>query len=814
MKISYNWLKAYCNVHLSPSEISEILTDCGLEVESAEKFQSVKGGLEGIVVGEVKTRRQHPNADRLSITTVDAGTGTDLQIICGASNVAEGQKVAVAMVGATLYPTDGASFQINKSKIRGEISEGMICAEDEIGLGTSHEGIMVLDSSAKPGTPASEYFKIENDTVFEIGLTPNRPDAASHIGVARDLVAALQHHKIPRSIPLEIPSTDAFKTDSPADAIQVSVEDTQACIRYSGVSISGVTVAPSPQWLQDRLLAIGLKPINNIVDITNFVLHECGQPLHAFDADRIKGRRIIVKKLPESTSFVTLDNVERKLSASDLMICDEAGGMCIAGVYGGISSGVTASTKNIFLESACFEPGTIRKTSRLHLLKTDAAFRFERGVDPNNTLWALKRAALLIKEIAGGSISSEVVDVYPGPVHPAKVELSYASVNRLAGNTLEPPVVKSILTLLGITIEKESPDGLSLRIPTFKVDVTREADVIEELLRIYGYNHIALSGRITASLNHKVHPDPDALRNTVSDYLSGNGFNEIMSLSLTKGRYAELLAEEGKEAVRILNPLSSDLDVLRQSLLFSGLEAISYNRNRRQSDLRLYEFGKIYYKTGESYGEEYRLSLFATGRKAGEQWNSPKASVDFFFLKGYAENVLRKLGITAGRYKISQESFSSPFFNEGLAYNVNGKRVIEIGALRKPLLSPLDITQEVVYADIRWEKLVRLLKAEPLQYREVSKFPEVRRDLSMLLDRGVLFSDIEKAAFQAERNLLRHVNLFDVYEGDKIESGKKSYAVSFTLVNEQETLTDKQIDKTMERIMQSLEKTLGAVIRK
>ncbi|HEY6162377.1 MAG TPA: phenylalanine--tRNA ligase subunit beta, partial [Bacteroidia bacterium] len=609
MKISYNWLKQYVNTDLPAEEVGKLLTNCGLEVESIEKFETVKGGLEGMVIGEVKTKEKHPDADRLSVTTVDIGTGTLLNIVCGAANVAAGQKVVVATIGATLYPATGEPFTIKKSKIRGALSEGMICAEDEIGLGPSHEGIMVLDASAKVGSSAKEYFKIESDLVFEIGLTPNRADAASHVGVARDLVAVLNCNS--SEAQLTLPPVDAFAIDNEKLNLEVSVEDTGACPRYSGITLSGITVKESPGWLKQKLASIGVRSINNVVDVTNYVLHELGQPLHAFDADRISGKKVIVKKLPAKTKFKTLDEADRELSADDLMICNSETGMCIAGVFGGINSGVTGQTKNIFLESAYFDPVHIRKTSKHHALKTDASFRFERGTDPNITVYALKRAAMLIKEVAGGTISSNIVDIYPHPVENFKVAFSFVNCDKLIGKQLDRELIKKIVRSLGIGITSEGHDALLLSVPPFKVDVQREADVVEEVLRIYGYNNVELPSSLHASLSYAPKPDPDKIQKILSNLLSANGFHEIVTNSLTKASY---YPEKPERAIHILNPLSSDLEVMRQSLMFTGLESIAYNINRKNPDLKFYEFGKTYLKAGEKYIEERHLALFATGR--------------------------------------------------------------------------------------------------------------------------------------------------------------------------------------------------------
>jgi phenylalanyl-tRNA synthetase beta chain len=808
VKISYNWLKQYCNVKNTPEEVSKMLTDCGLEVESLEKFQSVKGGLESIVIGEVKTKIQHPNADRLSVTTVNIGGENDLQIVCGASNVAAGQKVVIATVGAMLYPTTGEPFQIGKSKIRGEASEGMICAEDEVGLGDSHVGIIVLDNDAVVGTPASQYFKIEDDIVFEIGLTPNRVDASSHIGVARDLVAIL-HTLGVSSDGIKMPDISAFKVDNNNKKIAVQIDDVYACPRYTGVTINNITVNSSPEWLQNRLKAVGIKPINNIVDVTNFVLQESGQPLHAFDTATIKGDKIIVKKLAAGTKFTTLDEVERTLTADDLMICNGDGvGMCMAGVYGGLQSGVKSTTTSVFIESAYFNPIGIRRTSKHHNLKTDAAFRFERGTDPEATMFALKRAALLIKEIAGGEISSEIIDIYPNPVKPFSVSFNYKNCDRLIGLKIDRAVIKQIITSLGIEIINENEDGLSLAVPVFKVDVKREVDVIEEVLRIYGYNNIPMSNTIHASLSYSQKPDKERVQNAIADLLSNSGFNEIMSTSLTRSTYVgnvEFLKTEHN--VLMLNPLSQDLDALRQSMLFCGLDAITYNKNRRNADLKLYEFGKTYHKYNDKYQEDTHLALFITGRKAEEQWNTNKDGTDFFHLKAFVNNILQKAGIVSGKYNINQSVISNDIFSEGMAYTVNKKVLLTMGKVKKSLIKTFD-------ADINWDNFIALLSKNEIEYKEVSKFPEVRRDLSMLVNKETQFKEIEQQAYQQERSLLKNVNLFDVYEGDKIEQGKKSYAVSFTLLDEEKTLTDKQIEKTMERIMQGLEKNLGVQIRK
>ncbi len=825
MKISYNWLKEYLsadtNNTLSVEGAGKLLTDCGLEVESIEKFESIKGGLQGLVIGQVMTKEKHPDADRLSVTTVDIGTGTLLNIVCGASNVAAGQKVVIATIGAMLYPSTGEPFEIKKSKIRGQLSEGMICAEDEIGLGTSHEGIMVLDASAKIGTPANQYFKVEEDHVLEIGLTPNRADAASHVGVARDLVAVLNCSMDLRSAKedstsanhstLILPSIDKFKVDSSALEINVVVEDSVACPRYSGLTISNITVAESPEWLKNRLKSIGVRSINNIVDITNYVLHELGQPMHAFDAAKIKGNKVVVKKLSDKSKFRTLDGVERELSSEDLMICDAEGGMCIAGVFGGIESGVTLATKNIFLESAYFNSTSIRKTSKRHSLKTDATFRFERGTDPNMTLLALKRAALLIKEIAGGEISSDIVDIYPKKIENFKVPFSFAHCDRLIGKHIDLEIIKNILKSLSIGIEHEGHDALLLSVPPFKVDVQREQDVIEEVLRIYGYNNIEIPEALNSSIQFAEKPDKEKVQNVVSELLTNNGFSEMMCLSLTKGEYAGTLKSLSPDrSVAMMNPLSTDLNVLRQTLLFSGLETVAYNQNRKNADLKLYEFGKTYMLVkGSAYVETKHLSLFITGRKHEENWNAQKEAVNFYTLKGYVMAILERLGVK----DVKLSELDNDAFSNGLTFNWNKKSLVEFGSVAKPVLKIMDIKQEVFYADFNWDLILEAVKKTNVMYTEVPKFPEVRRDLALLIDNAIQFEQLEQLAYQSEKSILKNVNLFDVYQGDKLPAGKKSYALSFTLQDETATLTDKQIDKIMEKLMKTYQEKAGAEIR-
>ena len=799
MKISYNWLLQFIQTTKSPEELSLILTNIGLEVESLEKVQSVPGGLQGLVIGYVKECQQHPNADRLKITKVDVGTGEDIQVVCGASNVALGQKVVVATVGTTVYPLNAEPFKINKSKIRGEVSEGMICAEDEIGLGASHDGIMELDADAEIGIAAKDYFKLKDDFVFEIGLTPNRADAASHLGVARDLAAYLK-------IPITMPDVSGFKVQNQKLSIPVNVEDAEACPRYTSVTISGVSVSESPEWLKDRLIAIGLRPINNIVDVTNYVLHELGQPLHAFDADEISGNQVIVKKLAEGTLFRSLDDVERKLSADDLMICNAEEPMCIAGVFGGISSGVKESTKNIFLESAWFNPVSVRKTSKRQGLKTDSSFRFERGTDPEMTLIALKRAAVLIRELAGGEISSEVSDHYPLVAKPFPVEISFKNINRLIGKTIEVDEIRSTLKGLGINILSEDFEGMKLEVPTFKVDVTREVDIIEEILRIHGYDNVAIPTQIRASLNPGQKPDKEVVQNQIADLLSANGFFEILSNSLTKISFSN----SPEQAVKILNPLSSDLDVMRQSLLFSGLEAISYNQNRKNADLKLYEFGKIYNLVEGTYRENQRLSVFITGSKSAENWRSKLGNADFYNLKSAVDLIIDRLNIKG---LISDDS-QNPNLGLGIAYRKGEKVLVEFGSVSKVALKKLDISSDVFYADFDWDLLVRSIRNNKISYTEVSKFPSVRRDLSMLLSEDISFEYLKQIALKTEKGLLKEVNVFDVYVGDKLPEGKKSYALSFLLQDEEKTLTEKQIEGIMQKLIANFEKQAGAEVRK
>ncbi len=819
MNLSFNWLKKYISLAIAAEKVEKMLTDCGLEVEKMERIQTIKGGLEGVVIGKVLTCEKHPNADTLSVTTVDIGNGSILPIVCGAPNVAAGQKVAVAIVGTTLYDGENG-FKIKKSKIRGEISEGMICAEDELGLGSMHDGIMVLDNSAIIGSKAKDYFNIEDDYRFEIGLTPNRSDATSHIGSARDLVAVVNQMNGNRDKKLLLPDISDFKADNNSLDIDVIVEDTQACPRYSGLTLSNIEVKESPDWLKNKLLAIGIRPINNIVDITNFVMYETGQPLHAFDADAVIGKKVIIKKLPKGSKFVTLDEVERELSGFDLMICNTQQGMCIGGVFGGLNSGITVKTKRMFLESAYFEASGIRKTSKFHGLKTDASFRYERGADPNITIFALKRAAMLIKELAGAEISSEIKDVYPQKINPWNVSINFANVKRLIGKEIPVETIKSILTDLNIRVVEENENGLLLEIPTFKVDVTREADVIEEILRIYGYNNIDFSESVHSALSYTKKPDNEKLQNIVSDYLSNNGFAESMNNSLTKAGYYDNNPDfNSKQSVVILNPLSSDLNILRQSLLYGGLETILYNINRKNSDIKFYEFGKSYYfvnaeaeKVEKRYTEEKHLSLLITGRKTPESWNNQVKQINFYDLKLAVLHILKKLQFDI--LALTVDTDIKNYFSEGLRYSFNTRSLVEFGELNQKVLKSIGIKQAVFYADFNWENILKTVKQHDVQYQEVPKFPIVRRDLALVLDKSVKFEKIELLAYKVEKRILKSVNLFDIYEGQELGDGKKSYSISFFLQNNDKTLNDKQIDKLMNNLIQVFEQDLGAIIRR
>ena len=806
MKISYNWLKQFIKIDWQSEQTAALLTDLGLEVEMVEKYQSVKGGLEGIVVGHVLTCVQHPDADRLKITTVDLGDGAPVQIVCGAANVEAGQKVPVATIGTILYDKEGESFTIKKGKIRGQESHGMICAEDEIGLGSSHDGIMVLDESLQPGTPAATVFKIENDEVFEIGLTPNRADAMSHLGTARDLRAGMLQNGV--NVELITPSVTNFRVDKRTFKIDIDVKESKLVPRYCGLTISGITVKPSPIWLQNRLKAIGLNPKNNIVDVTNYVLHELGQPLHAFDAAKINGK-IIVKTLASGTKFTTLDDVERSLHEEDIMICDEDGPLCIAGVFGGKESGVSENTTSIFLESAYFNPVSVRKTAKRHQLNTDASFRFERGIDPTITEYALKRAALLIQEVAGGEITSDLIDVYPKKVDDFSVILNFNKVSKIIGQEIPKDTIKKILVSLDIKVNSVTDSGLGLTIPAYRVDVQREIDVIEEILRVYGYNNIQFSNKVNATMANSPRTEDYKIQNVVATQLNSQGFHEMMANSLTTANYiqlSEMLQEEHN--VTMLNPLSSDLATMRQSLLFSGLEAISYNINRKNTDLKLFEFGKTYHNYPAGYEEKKHLTLFLTGNRNQETWTSSQHPTDFFLFKGYVNAVLERLGIQ----KTQNQPLATDIYSEGIAVSLGKDTIVEIGVVKKSILKHFGIKQEVFFADFNWATILKLI-SNKIKFTDIPKYPEVRRDLALLIDQAVSYESIYTIAKQTEKSLLKNIDLFDVYEGQNLPEGKKSYALSFSIQDSSKTLTDEQIDKIMNKLQKNFETELGAVLR-
>ena len=808
MKISYNWLKQFLQTDWEVNNTSELLTDLGLEVEGVETIESIKGSLEGVVVGEVLTCIQHPNADRLKLTTVNLGSGDPVQIVCGAPNVAAGQKVPVATIGTMLYDDSGSGFKIKKGKIRGEESHGMICAEDELGLGASHDGILILDDQLKPGTKAADVFNIEIDEVFEIGLTPNRADAMSHYGVARDFRAGLIQHGI--NLELITPSVSDFQVDERRLRIDVEVDKKESAPRYCGISIVDVEVKDSPEWIQNRLKSIGLTPKNNIVDITNYVLHELGQPLHAFDAEKIEGNKVVVKTLESGTKFTTLDGIERELHSEDIMICDAASNpLCIAGVFGGINSGVTEKTTSIFLESAYFNPVSIRKTAKRHALNTDASFRFERGIDINFTKYALKRAAILIKEYSNGKIASDVMDFYPEKMDDFQVFLSYDNAFRLIGQELDKETIKNILASLEIKISSETEAGLGLTIPSFRVDVQREADIIEEILRVYGYNNIKFSHKLNSSISFNSNKDT-LVENVVANHLTSLGFNETMANSLTKEDYISLSKNLKAEFnVSMLNPLSNDLKVLRQSLLFSGLESISYNLNRKNNSLKLYEFGKTYHKYEHGYQEDKHLTIFISGARTKDTWTSPSQNSDFFYLKGIIISILERIGIS----NLKTSPIKSDVFSEGIVFSLGKKKLVEFGIVTKQIRKEFGIKQEVLFADFDWSTILSISGNKKIKVSNLTKFPSVKRDLALLLDEKVTFKELYDLAFQSERNLLKNVDLFDVYQGDKLPEGKKSYAVSFVLQDKNKTLEDRQIDKIMQKLQQSFEKNLEAVLR-
>ena len=820
MNISYNWLKDYLDFHLQPDEVAAALTSIGLETGGVEEVQTIKGGLEGLVIGEVLTCEEHPNSDHLHITTVNVGGAEPLQIVCGATNVAAGQKVVVAVNGTKLYDGDEC-FTIKRSKIRGVESNGMICAEDEIGIGTDHAGIIVLPADAVVGTPAKEYYNVKSDYVLEVDITPNRVDATSHFGVARDLAAYLKQNGKPAN--LKRPSVDAFKIDDEVPAIEVVVENKEACLRYSGITIKNVTVKESPEWLQNRLKVIGLRPINNVVDITNYILHGVGQPLHSFDADKIKGNKVVVRSATEGAKFVTLDGVERTLTDRDLMICNVEEPMCIAGVFGGLDSGVTEQTKNVFLESATFHPTWIRKTARRFGLNTDASFRYERGLDPNQTVEVMKRAALLIQEVAGGTITGAIQDIYPVPVAPYRVELTYDKVNTLIGKVIPVETVKSILESLEMKIVSETAEGLVIDVPVYRIDVQRDVDVIEDILRIYGYNNVEFSDNVKSNLSYQTPTDRSyKLQNLISEQLCGCGFNEILNNSLTRSAYYDNLSTYPvSHCVMLMNPLSADLNCMRQTLLFGGLESVEHNAKRKNGNIRFFEFGNCYdynidhKKEGETlaeFSEDYRLGLWVSGSRVDNNWAHPNEKSSVYELKAYVENILVRLGVNL--QKVIFGNLANDIYSAGLSITTSsGRQLGTMGIVSPKICKELDIETDVYYAELSWTLLMKEIKKSKVTFSEISKFPAVKRDLALLLEKNVQFAEIEKIATESERKLLKDVALFDVYEGKNLPAGKKSYAVSFYLQDEGKTLNDKQIDAIMKKIQTNLEQKLGAQLR-
>ena len=820
MNISYNWLKEYVDFSLTPDEVAAALTSIGLETGGVEEVQTIKGGLEGLVIGEVLTCVPHPNSDHMHITTVNLGSGEPVQIVCGAPNVAAGQKVVVATLGTKLYDGDQC-FTIKKSKLRGVESNGMICAEDEIGVGTDHAGIIVLPADVVPGTLAKDYYQVKSDYVLEVDITPNRADACSHYGVARDLYAWLVRNGHPAT--LKRPSVEAFAVDNHDLDIRVTVENTEACPHYAGVTVKGVTVKESPAWLQDKLRAIGLRPINNVVDVTNYIVHAFGQPLHCFDADTIKGGEVIVKTLPEGTPFVTLDGVERKLSDRDLMICNREEAMCIAGVFGGLNSGSTEATKDVFLESAYFHPTWVRKTARRHGLNTDASFRFERGIDPNSVIYCLKLAALMVKELAGGTISSEIKDVCVGPVADFRMELSYEKVHSLIGKTIPAETIKSIVKSLEMKIVSETADGLTLDVPPYRVDVQRDCDVIEDILRIYGYNNVEIPTTLKSSLTTKGACDEsNKIQNLVAEQLVGAGFNEILNNSLTRAAYYDGLEScPAANLVMLMNPLSADLNAMRQTLLFGGLESIVRNANRKNADLKFFEFGNCYHYNAEKksdekplapYSEEYHLGLWMTGKKVSNSWAHPDEDNSVYELKAHVENILARVGLHM--HDLVVGNLTDDIYSAALSVNTRGgKRLAAFGVVKRKLLKAFDIDHDVFFADFNWDELMKAIRNVKVSYTEISKFPAVKRDLALLLDKKVQFAEIEKIAYETEKKLLKSVELFDVYEGKNLEADKKSYAVSFLLQDENATLNEKQIDKIMQKLIANLQNRLNATLR-
>lgn len=820
MNISYNWLKDYLDFDLQPDEVAAALTSIGLETGGVEEVQTIKGGLEGLVIGEVLTCEEHPNSDHLHITTVNVGGAEPLQIVCGAPNVAAGQKVVVAVNGTKLYDGDEC-FTIKRSKIRGVESNGMICAEDEIGIGTDHAGIIVLPADAVVGTSAKEYYNVKSDYVLEVDITPNRVDATSHFGVARDLAAYLKQNGKPAN--LKRPSVDAFKIDDEVPAIEVVVENKEACLRYSGITIKNVTVKESPEWLQNRLKVIGLRPINNVVDITNYILHGVGQPLHSFDADKIKGNKVVVRSATEGAKFVTLDGVERTLTDRDLMICNVEEPMCIAGVFGGLDSGVTEQTKNVFLESATFHPTWIRKTARRFGLNTDASFRYERGLDPNQTVEVMKRAALLIQEVAGGTITGAIQDIYPVPVAPYRVELTYDKVNTLIGKVIPVETVKSILECLEMKIVSETAEGLVIDVPVYRIDVQRDVDVIEDILRIYGYNNVEFSDNVKSNLSYQTPTDRSyKLQNLISEQLCGCGFNEILNNSLTRSAYYDNLSTYPvSHCVMLMNPLSADLNCMRQTLLFGGLESVEHNAKRKNGNIRFFEFGNCYDynidhkkedETLAEFSEDYRLGLWVSGSRVDNNWAHPNEKSSVYELKAYVENILVRLGVNL--QKVIFGNLANDIYSAGLSITTSsGRQLGTMGIVSPKICKELDIETDVYYAELSWTLLMKEIKKSKVTFSEISKFPAVKRDLALLLEKNVQFAEIEKIATESERKLLKDVALFDVYEGKNLPAGKKSYAVSFYLQDEGKTLNDKQIDAIMKKIQTNLEQKLGAQLR-
>ena len=808
MTISYNWIKQFLRLDWPAEQTAELLTDLGLEVEGVTHYSSVLGDLEGIVVGKVLSCAPHPNADRLKCTTVDIGLESPSAIVCGAPNVAKGQFVAVATVGTTLYAPDGTPWTIKKSKIRGEASEGMICAEDELGLGESHDGIMVLEDSPKPGTPLSELIPVTKDELFEIGLTPNRADAMSHWGVARDLKAGL----LQKGIALELitPSTSSFHVDKRSLKIEIDVQDQERAPRYAGVTISKIKIGPSPDWLKHRLNAVGVKPINNVVDVTNYILHELGQPLHAFDAGKITGHKVIVKTVAQDTEFTTLDGVKRKLHADDLMICNAEQPMCIAGVFGGIESGVTEETSSIFLESAYFDPISVRKTAKRHGLSTDASFRFERGIDPNSVEYALMHAAIMITEIAGGHISSDITDIYPKKIKDHQVVLNYETAAKVIGQELPKETIKAILTSLEVKINNVTETSLGITIPAYRNDVTREADVIEEILRVYGYNNIDFSSKLNASVAPLGHREDFQLQNRLAQQLIGQGFFEILNNSLTAQTNSALIADlDANQDVELLNPLSQDLGVMRQSMVFGVLQSIGFNLNRKVGGLRIFEFGKTYRLNQGAYEEGDILALGLAGKSNEQHWQSPSESMGFFELKSTVHQLLQSLGINVS----SEENCTQSLWQEGLTAYSGSQTLVHYGIIQQKLCRAFDVDIPVLYAEFNWAALKSLVPKQSVKVKPIAKFPKVKRDLALLINQDVSFDELKQTALNTEKQLLREVSLFDVYMGKNIPEGKKSYALSFTLQDEYKTLTDKQIDKIMRKLQEAFSRDFEAVLR-